>query len=130
MVFCCAFTIFTNRIEHSLRASSVCDMVETFENVSVVAKANVYFEGRVTSRTVLFADGSKKTLGFMQAGDYEFSTEAPELMEMLGGRMEVRLDGETGWNTYEAGQSFNVPADSKFSLKVAAGGADYCCSYL
>lgn len=105
-------------------------MSDTFENVTIVKKANVYFGGQVTSRTVQFADGSKKTLGFMQAGDYEFGTEAAELMEMLGGSMDVKLDGSDEWKTYSAGQSFNVPGNSKFSLKVAEGGADYCCSYL
>lgn len=105
-------------------------MDNQFENVTVIAKANVYFGGQVTSRSVIFSDGSKKTLGFMQEGDYEFGTEAPELMEMLGGSMDVRLDGEDEWKTYSEGGSFNVPGDSKFFLKVAEGGADYCCSYL
>jgi len=105
-------------------------MSETFENVTIVKKANVYFDGRVTSRTVLLADGSKKTLGFMQAGDYEFGTEAPELMEMLGGEMEVKLADSGEWVTYKTGDSFQVPGNSKFSLKVKTGGADYCCSYL
>ena len=105
-------------------------MSENFENVSVIKKANVYFGGQVTSRTVVFPDGSKKTLGFMQAGDYEFGTEAPELMELLGGSMEVKLAGESEWTTYTEGQSFNVPGNSKFALKVPEGGADYCCSYL
>jgi uncharacterized protein YaiE (UPF0345 family) len=105
-------------------------MSESFENVSVIKKANVYFGGQVTSRAVVFADGSKKTLGFMQAGDYEFGTEAPELMELLGGSMDVKLAGKTEWTTYDEGQSFNVPGQSKFALKVAKGGADYCCSYL
>ena len=104
-------------------------MSESFENVTAVKKANVYFGGQVTSRTVIFADG-KKTLGFMQAGDYEFGTDEPERMEMLGGSMEVKLDGEDQWTTYSEGQSFNVPGKSKFALKVAEGGADYCCSYL
>jgi len=66
----------------------------------------------------------------MQAGDYEFGTEAAELMEMLGGEMDVKLAGAEEWATYQAGQSFRVPANSKFALKVKAGGADYCCSYL
>ncbi|WP_343219144.1 pyrimidine/purine nucleoside phosphorylase [Cerasicoccus frondis] len=105
-------------------------MFETFDNVQIVKKANVYFDGKVTSRTVVFADGSKKTLGFMQSGDYEFGTELPELMEMLGGEMEVRLDGSDEWKTYTAGESFEVPGSSKFFLKVKDGGADYCCSYL
>jgi uncharacterized protein YaiE (UPF0345 family) len=105
-------------------------MSETFENVTLIKKANVYFGGQVTSRTVQFADGSKKTLGFMQAGDYEFGTEAPELMEILGGSMDVKLPNSEAWLTVGEGQSFNVEGNSKFSLKVAEGGADYCCSYL
>lgn len=105
-------------------------MSDSFDNVTIIKQANVYFDGRVTSRTVIFADGSKKTLGFMQAGDYEFGTDAPELMEMLGGEMDVKLAGETEWKTYRAGDAFNVPGKSKFALKVAACGADYCCSYL
>lgn len=117
-------------VELSREEASAHTMPEQFENVSVVAKANVYFGGQVTSRTVLFPDGSKKTLGFMQPGEYEFGTEAPELVEMLGGSMDVRLDGEEDWATYGEGQSFNVPGNSKFFLKVAAVGADYCCSYL
>ena len=105
-------------------------MSESYENVSIVRKANVYFEGQVTSRTVIFADGTKKTLGFMQAGDYEFGTEAPELMEVLGGTMEVKLAGDSDWTSYSEGQSYEVPGNSKFALRVAKGGADYCCSYL
>jgi len=75
-------------------------MAESFENVSVIKKANVYFGGQVTSRAVAFADGSKKTLGFMQAGDYAFGTEALELMELLGGSIDVKLAGKTVWTTY------------------------------
>lgn len=105
-------------------------MSRTFENVTIVKKANVYFGGQVTSRTVQFTDGTKKTLGFMQAGDYEFGTEAPELMEILGGSMRVKLADSGEWNTYAEGQSFEVAGDSKFSLEVPEGGADYCCSYL
>jgi uncharacterized protein YaiE (UPF0345 family) len=105
-------------------------MSEKFENITIIKKANVYFGGQVTSRTVQFADGSKKTLGFMQAGDYEFGTEAAELMEILGGAMDVKLAGSDAWNTYAEGQAFEVEGNSKFSLKVADGGADYCCTYI
>lgn len=100
-----------------------------FDNVSVVKKANIYFDGKVTSRTVLFADGTKKTLGIMMPGDYEFGTEAAEIMEMMAGEVEVLLPGETEWKAIPAGQSFEVPANSKFGIKVKTV-ADYCCSYL
>ena len=100
-----------------------------FKNVTIIKKANVYFDGKVTSRTVMFADGTKKTLGIMMPGDYEFNTAAAEIMEMLGGSMEVLLPEADAWQTFSEGQSFEVPANSKFSLKVKEV-ADYCCSYL
>jgi purine/pyrimidine-nucleoside phosphorylase len=103
-------------------------MSEKFENVTVVKKANVYFDGKVTSRTVLFADGTRKTLGFMMPGDYEFSTGTREVMEMLGGEMDVLLPGRTDWQTFSAGQSFEVPANATFKLKLKKT-VDYCCSY-
>jgi hypothetical protein len=64
-----------------------------FSNVTVVKKANVYFDGRVTSRTVIFPDGSRKTLGIMLPGEYTFDTGAPEVMEVLAGSMTVLLPG-------------------------------------
>ena len=103
--------------------------MEKFENVTVIKKANVYFDGKVTSRAVLFEDGTKKTLGIMLTGDYEFNTEAAEIMEMLGGEMDVLIASETDWKTVKEGDSFNVPANSSFKLKVPAI-ADYCCSYI
>jgi uncharacterized protein YaiE (UPF0345 family) len=103
-------------------------MPDAFENVTVVKKANVYFGGTVTSRTVLFADGSRKTLGIMMPGEYEFGTGEREVMEVLGGEMTVLLPGESDWQTFGEGESFTVPADSSFKLKLDAV-ADYCCSY-
>ena len=103
---------------------------DTFENVTIIKKANVYFGGQVTSRTVQFADGAKKTLDFMQAGNYEFGTETPERMEIFGGAMNVKLANSDQWNTYVEGQAFEVEGNSKFSLKVPEGGADYCCTYM
>ncbi len=103
--------------------------MSTFENVTVIKAANIYFDGKVVSRTVLFDDGTKKTLGLMLPGDYTFDTEAAELMEVLAGKAEILLPGETQWKTYGADEDFNVPANSSFSLKVSEP-LDYCCSYL
>ena len=100
-----------------------------FENVTAVKKANVYFDGKVTSRTIIFPDGSKKTLGIMMPGEYEFGTGAAEIMEVLGGSMSVQLPGSDEWKTFAEGQSYNVPANSKFKLKISEV-ADYCCSYI
>lgn len=100
-----------------------------FNNVSIVKKANVYFDGKVTSRTVIFADGSKKTLGVMLPGEYEFNTADKEIMEILAGDLDVLLPGTSNWQSVKGGESFNVPADSKFSLKINKL-TDYCCSFI
>jgi uncharacterized protein YaiE (UPF0345 family) len=99
-----------------------------FKNVTVVKQANVYFDGKVTSRTVLFDNGERKTLGIMLAGEYKFNTEASETMEILGGDMSVMLPGETEYTLYTAGQSYNVPANSSFQM-IVTSYVDYCCSY-
>lgn len=99
-----------------------------FENVKLVKEANVYFDGKVTSRTFYMPDGERKTLGFMIAGEYIFTTGAEELMEVLGGAMEIKLPGSDSFVNYEKGTSFSVPANSSFEVKVKEY-ADYCCSY-
>lgn len=103
--------------------------MQEFSNVRVVKKANVYFDGKVTSRTVLFENGEKKTLGIMLPGEYEFSTGVKEIMEVLGGSMDVKLPGDTAYKTYKEGDSYEVPADSSFKL-IIKEPADYCCSYV
>jgi purine/pyrimidine-nucleoside phosphorylase len=99
-----------------------------FTNVTVVREANVYFNGAVTSRTVLFADGTKKTLGIAQPGEYEFSTGKAELMEILAGELETSIAGGAR-KTIKGGEAFEVPANSKFVMRVTAL-VDYCCSFL
>lgn len=99
-----------------------------FENVTVTKAANVYFDGKVTSRAVHFADGSTKTLGIMLPGEYEFGTEKAELMEILAGDLEIQLQDQD-WQKIKGGESFNVPANSSFKLKISEV-TDYCCSYL
>lgn len=100
-----------------------------FKNVTVIREANVYFDGKVTSRTVLFDSGCRKTLGIMLPGEYEFGTGAPELMEILSGELDVLLPGDTAWKAVKGGESFDVPGDSNFKLKVKSI-TDYCCSYI
>ncbi len=100
-----------------------------FQNVTIIKKANVYFDGKVTSRTILFADGSKKTLGIMLPGEYRFNTDAKELMEIISGTLQVQLPGSAEWLNFQGGTSFEVPAGSAFSLKVSML-TDYCCSFL
>lgn len=104
-------------------------IMSQFQNVTVIKKANVYFDGNVTSRTIVFMDGSKKTLGIMLPGEYEFNTAEKEIMEILAGDLEVLLPGVDGWKHIKGGESFEVPANSKFSLRVGKL-TDYCCSFV
>lgn len=100
-----------------------------FANVTLVKKANVYFDGNVSSRTVKFSDGSIKTLGFMLPGEYTFNTEDKELMEILDGVLQVKLPDASGWQSFKAGDSFYVPANSQFTVKIELA-TDYCCSFI
>ncbi len=100
-----------------------------FDNVTLVKQANIYFDGGVTSRTVKFNDGSIRTLGIILPGEYEFNTDKKEHMEMLSGKVEILLAGEAAWNSYSAGDTFEVPANSSFKIK-AGTIADYCCSFI
>ncbi|MGA1932352.1 pyrimidine/purine nucleoside phosphorylase [Arcobacter sp. YIC-464] len=103
--------------------------MDILKNVDLVKKANVYFDGNVTSRSFTDSDGESKSLGIMMPGEYNFGTNAAELMEILDGEVEVKLAGSDTWNTYTANTSFDVPANSSFDIKVKTI-TDYCCSYL
>lgn len=100
-----------------------------FSNVTVEKKANIYFDGKVTSRTIILEDGAKKTLGVMLPGSYEFNTADKEIMEIMSGELEVLLPQHDGWLAVKGGEAFEVPAHAKFSLKIKTI-TDYCCSFL
>jgi uncharacterized protein YaiE (UPF0345 family) len=99
-----------------------------FEHVRVVQKANIYFDGKVSSRTLIFPDGSKKTLGLMLPGEYTFNTGAKELMEIFSGDLEVLLPPHSDWQHISGGQAFEVPENSSFTVRIHAT-TDYCCSF-
>lgn len=103
-------------------------MTTQFDNVTVLTKGNVYFDGKCVSHTVLFADGTKKTLGVILPSKLIFNTGAPEIMEINGGSCNVRLKGEETWKTYTGGTSFKVPGDSSFDIEVTEA-VDYICHF-
>ncbi|MEA3553630.1 MAG: pyrimidine/purine nucleoside phosphorylase [Campylobacterota bacterium] len=103
--------------------------VGEFGNASIVKKANQYFDGQVTSRTVIEADGNIKTLGIMMPGTYTFGTEAAEHMEILAGHVEVEFPDDSNVETIKGGEYFEVPANSSFDIKVLEV-TDYCCTYI
>ena len=98
--------------------------------VTAVTKANVYFDGKVVSHTVLFPDGSKKTLGLIYPGEYHFGTDKAERMEIVAGSCDVKLDGQGKVANFSGGEVFEVPAKSGFNIAVKQGLCEYLCSFL
>lgn len=100
-----------------------------FNNVSVVSKANVYFDGKCVSHSITLADGSKKSVGVILPSTLTFNTGAPEIMETVAGSCRVKLAGESEWKPYGAGQSFNVPGNSSFDIEVSGEPYHYVCHF-
>ncbi len=105
-------------------------VLEKIDNVTVVLKANVYFDGKVVSHGIEFKDGTKKTVGLIYPGSYNFGTGAPERMDILAGLCKVKLAGQAEWKPYAAGSYFEVPGKSSFDISVEYDIAEYLCSYL
>ncbi|BDS05952.1 UPF0345 protein [Oceaniferula spumae] len=101
-----------------------------FNNVTASAKANVYFDGKVVSHGITLSDGSKKSFGVIFPGSFHFGTEAAECMEIIDGQCKVRIDGTDEELSFEAGQSFNIDANSGFTIEVADGTCQYVCNYI
>jgi uncharacterized protein YaiE (UPF0345 family) len=100
-----------------------------FDNVSVVSKANVYFDGKCVSHSITLADGTKKSVGVILPATLTFNTGAPEIMETVAGACRVKLAGESEWTTYGTGQSFKVPGNSSFDIEVAGEPYHYVCHF-
>ncbi|WNW10944.1 pyrimidine/purine nucleoside phosphorylase [Pseudomonas sp. DTU_2021_1001937_2_SI_NGA_ILE_001] len=90
-------------------------------------KVNEYFDGTVKSIAFSQAEG-QATIGVMAAGEYEFGTAQAEIMHVISGELVVKLPGSDAWETFASGSRFNVPANSKFQLKVSVDTA-YLCEY-
>src|SRR3954463_12045875 len=99
-----------------------------FRNVTAVAKANIYFDGKVVSHSVIFPDGSKKTLGLIYPGKFHFGTDKAERMEITAGACEVKIEGENKKVHYSTGQAFEVPTKSGFDIEIKEGICEYICS--
>ena len=100
-----------------------------FDQVSVIQKVNVYFDGKCVSHTVQFPDGSKKSVGVIMPSALTFNTGAPEIMETVAGTCRVKLAGEDEWRTYGVGQSFSVPGNSSFEIEVSGEPYHYICHF-
>ncbi|OAN16680.1 hypothetical protein A3K86_09535 [Photobacterium jeanii] len=91
-------------------------------------KNNEYFDGQVKS-IGFETQGDHCSVGVMVPGDYKFATAAPERMTVVKGAMTVKLPGHVEWETYHAGDDFEVPGDASFEVQVSAPTA-YLCDYL
>ena len=102
--------------------------MDNFKNVDIAKLANVYFEGKVISRNIFLKDGSKKTLGVMMVGEYEFNTVSRELIEVISGKLNLKLKDDNEWKLITNGMKFNIPKNSSFKLEVLEL-VNYTCSY-
>ena len=102
--------------------------MDNFNNVDVDKVANIYFEGKVISRNIFLKDGSKKTLGVMLVGEYEFNTVSRELMEIISGKLNLKLKDDNDWKLITNGMEFKIPKNSSFKIEVLEL-VNYTCSY-
>jgi hypothetical protein len=100
----------------------------TIKNIEIKKEANIYYDGKVTSRTITLENGDTQSLGIMLPGEYTFGTELAEIMEIMNGELDIKLPNEN-WKTLNTPETFNVPANSSFDLKIKSV-TDYCCSYI
>ena len=92
-----------------------------------MVEVNEYFDGKVKSFVVNSSEG-KKTLGVMTPGEYEFDTDAKEAITVVSGELSVYFSEYDEWEEFGVGASFDVPAKSKFKVKVEQDAA-YLCAY-
>jgi hypothetical protein len=91
--------------------------MKQFDQVSVVTKANVYFDGKCVSHTLLLADGSRKSVGVIMPGAaLTFNTGAPEKMEIIDGSCRVNI-ANSQWQTFKVGEHFHVAANTRFEIE-------------
>lgn len=100
-----------------------------FTSATVLAKANIYFDGKVVSHTLVTEEGDRKTLGVILPGEYKFDTAAPERMDISHGSCEIKVADASDWTEVSAGDGFDVPGNSFFVIKVA-DECQYICSFL
>ncbi len=99
-----------------------------FKNVSVVKQGNVFFDGKCVSHSVLFPDGTRKTVGVILPSTLTFNVGVPEIMEITSGTCRVKIGDEAEFRTYTAGSHFSVPANGKFVIE-ADEVVNYVCSF-
>ena len=100
-----------------------------FDNVSVVKRPTCILMVKVVKPyCICFQVAKKKTLGVMLPGDYtRFGTASAKSWISSPVKSLIRLPGSDTWQTIKGGESFDVPANASFDIKVLEV-TDYCCS--
>lgn len=96
--------------------------------VTVATQANVYFDGKCVSHGITLADGTKKSVGVILPATLTFNTGAPEVMECVAGGCEYLLAGSQAWVKSGPGDSFSVPGNSSFQIRVSES-YHYICHF-
>jgi purine/pyrimidine-nucleoside phosphorylase len=104
-------------------------MITQFEHVSVAKKANIAFDGKCISHNLDFPGLARKTIGVIMPASVTFTTDSPEIMEIVEGTCRVRVGDEDEWKTYEGGQRFHVPGQSHFDVE-AQVPVHYVCHFV
>jgi uncharacterized protein YaiE (UPF0345 family) len=98
------------------------------DGVTVNTQASVYFDGKCVSHGITYPDGTRKSVGVVLPATLTFSTGAPEIMECVAGGCEYRLAGTEAWVRSGTGDSFSVPGNSSFDIRVT-DSFHYICHY-
>lgn len=99
-----------------------------FESVTVVKKANVYFDGKCVSHTIQLPDGTRKSVGVILPATLTFKTGAAEIMETVAGECRYRLPGAS-WASAGPGELFAVPENTSFDIEVSGEPYHYVCHF-
>ncbi len=103
--------------------------MDRIDNVSVVMKANIYENGRCQSRTIIYPDNTRKTLGVYLPGEFVFDSHEPEKVMVTYGKVEVLFEDDADWRTVNTGEFYDVPANCTFKVRCDEI-AEYICDYL
>jgi uncharacterized protein YaiE (UPF0345 family) len=91
-----------------------------------MTKIKEYFEGKVRSLGNEI-EGKSFTIGIIDSGEYTFSTETREHIEVIYGKVEV-IHPDNRRRNYKKGESFTIPTNSEFTTITTAPVA-YLCLY-
>ena len=101
---------------------------DTIAAATLTTQANVYFDGKCVSHGFTLADGSRQSVGGVLPATLTFTTGAAETMECVAGSCEYRLAGSGEWRQSGPGDTFAIPANSSFDIRVAEA-YHYICRY-